>query len=183
MGRLSRIDFLAALIALVSVLLLGILDGILLAAVASVVLLLLRVSRPHVAFLGRVPGTRLYSDSARHLDNEPLSGAIAFRPEASLIYVNTDEVYDTVMERVQAGGRGRHHLVVCDLSACPMMDLAGVSMLHRLHDELERREIRLRVIGAHGSVRDLLRAGGLSDKVEGVTRDVTLDDLLGEGAG
>src|SRR5207302_282157 len=52
MWRVSRIDFVAAAIALVAVLLLGILDGILTAAAASILLLLARASRPHVAFLG-----------------------------------------------------------------------------------------------------------------------------------
>ena len=57
-------------IALFAVLLLGILNGILLAALASIALLLVRVSRPHVAFLGRIPGTQIYSDMERHPDNE-----------------------------------------------------------------------------------------------------------------
>jgi MFS superfamily sulfate permease-like transporter len=60
MWRVSGLDFYAAAIALLAVLLLGILQGILLAAFASIVMLLIRVSRPHVAFLGRVPGTRAY---------------------------------------------------------------------------------------------------------------------------
>src|SRR5215831_14539218 len=78
MWRVSRIDFLAAAIALVAVLLLGILNGILTAAAATILLLLARASRPHVAFLGRIPGTQLYSDTARHPENEPLPGVIAF---------------------------------------------------------------------------------------------------------
>ena len=73
--------FLAAAIALVGVLLLGILQGILLAALASILLLLVRVSRPHVAFLGRVPGTESYSDIDRHPENEPLPDSIVFRPK------------------------------------------------------------------------------------------------------
>jgi MFS superfamily sulfate permease-like transporter len=56
MWRVSRIDFYAALIALVSVLLLGILQGVLLAALASIFLLLGRASQPNIAFLGRLPG-------------------------------------------------------------------------------------------------------------------------------
>ena len=81
MWRVSRIDFYAAAIALVSVLLLGILQGVLLAAIASILLLLHRASRPNIAFLGRLPGTGRYSDSARHEGVEPLVGVIAFRPE------------------------------------------------------------------------------------------------------
>ena len=81
MWRVSRVDFYAAAIALVAVLLLGILNGILLAAAASMLMLLARASRPHVAFLGRIPGTNSYSDLARHPNNETLPGVLAFRPE------------------------------------------------------------------------------------------------------
>src|SRR5712672_4152124 len=83
MWRVSRLDFYAATTAIAGVLLLGILQGILLAALVSVLLLLAWSSRVHVAFLGRVPGVDNYSDSARHPENEVLRGAIAFRPEAS----------------------------------------------------------------------------------------------------
>ena len=78
--------------ALVGVLLLGILQGILLAALISVLLLLALSSTPHVAFLGRIPGTAQYSDIQRHPENEALVGTIAFRPEASLLYLNAEYV-------------------------------------------------------------------------------------------
>jgi SulP family sulfate permease len=177
MWRVSRLDFFAAAIALVAVLLLGILQGVLLAALASVLMLLARVSRPHVAFLGRIPGTKHYSDLARHPENETLPGAIAFRPEASVIYANADFVLESVVNRLQAAGPDIR-LVVCDLSASPYMDLAGSRMLHELHDDLAGRGIALRIVGAHGWVRDLLRAEGIGAKVGDLGRIVTLDALL-----
>ncbi len=179
MWRLSRIDFLAAAIALIAVLLLGILDGILTAAAASILLLLARASRPHVAFLGRIPGTEIYSDNARHPENEPIPGVIAFRPEASVMYVNADAVLEAVLDRLGKIGTAGIRVAVCDLSASPFIDLAGARMLHELHGELAARGIALRVVGARGRVRDLLRADGLGDKVGGVGREVTLASLLG----
>src|SRR5216684_607363 len=179
MWRVSRLDFYAAAIALGGVLLLGILQGILLAAFASIVLMLARVSRPHVAFLGRVPGTRSYSDRARHPENEALPGVIAFRPEASLIYVNTEAVLDSVLNHLRAAGPSGVRLVVCDLSASPYLDLAGSRMLRDLHGELAAHGIVLRVVGARGRVRDLLRADGIGEKVGGLDRAVTLETLLG----
>jgi SulP family sulfate permease len=176
MWRVSRLDFYAAAIALGAVLLLGILHGILLAALASVLLLLARASRPHVAFLGRVPGTDSYSDMERHPENEPLPGVIAFRPEASLIYVNAESVLESVLGRLRAAGAVR--LMVCDLSASPYVDLAGARMLHDLHGELGSRGIALRLVGARGTVRDLLRAEGIDEKVAGLDRALTLDGLL-----
>ena len=179
MWRVSRMDFYAAAIALAAVLLLGILQGILLAALASVLMLLARASHPHVAFLGRIPGTSSFSDLARHPDNEPLPHAIVFRPEASLLYVNADAVFESVSKRVEAQGVADIRLVVCDLSASPHIDLAGARMLSELHLELARHGIALRIFGAHGRVRDLLRAEGIGEKVGGLDRRVMLTDLLG----
>jgi sulfate permease, SulP family len=178
MWRVSRLDFFAALIALVAVLALGILQGILLAALASMLMLIARLSTPHVAFLGRVPGTNSYSDISRHPENEPLRDVIAFRPESSLLYVNSDSVLERVLDRLDDADSSKVHLVVCDLSSSPYIDLAGSRILHQLHDELAARGIRLRVVGGHGRVRDLLRADGIGEKLGDLDRVTTLDDLL-----
>jgi high affinity sulfate transporter 1 len=179
MWRVSRLDFYAAIIALVAVLMLGILQGILLAALASIMLLLGRASRPHVAFLGRIPGTDSYSDLARHPENEVLQGVIVFRPEASLMYVNADWVLEAVLDRL---GTAEVRMVVCDLSASPYVDLAGCRMLHDLHAALEARGIALRVVGARGTVRDLLRADGVGEKAGGLNRTVTVHSVLDQAA-
>ena len=179
MWRISKTDFYAAAIALFAVLLLGILQGILLAALASVLIMLARASQPHVAFLGRIPGTNSYSDMARHPENDKLSNAIVFRPEASLLYVNAESVLSSVLERLRESGASDVRMVICDLSASPYMDLAGSRILRQLHDELAHRGIVLRIIGARGRVRDLLRADGVGELVGGLDRVTTLDDLLG----
>jgi SulP family sulfate permease len=167
----------------VAVLLLGILQGILLAALASIVMLLARASSPHVAFLGRIPGTSSFSDLARHPENEPLPHAIAFRPEASLLYVNAESVLQAVSHRLEAEAARNIRLVVCDLSASPHIDLAGARMLHQLQDDLATHGVQLRIVGARGRVRDLLRAEGIGEKVGGLDRLRTLDDLLGSVGG
>jgi len=178
MWRLSRMDFVAAVIALVAVLLLGILQGILLAALASIAILLFRASRPNVAFLGRVPGTNSFSDMARHPENRPLDGVIAFRPEASVMYFNADYVLETVLDHVRQGPAPAIRMVVCDLSTSPYLDLAGARMLHELHHELTARGMALRIVGARGHIRDLLRADGLGEKTGGIDRLATLESLL-----
>ncbi len=183
MRRISKVDFLAAVIAFAAVLLLGILQGILLAALASVLLLLIRGSQPHVAFLGRVPGTNSYSDMARHPENQQLSNLIACRPEASLLYINADYVLESILNRLRDAGSSNVRQVICDLSASPYIDLAGSRMLHQLHAELGQRGIALRIVGAHGLLRDLLRADGVGEKVGGLNRRMTLDDLLKDECG
>jgi len=177
MWRVSRIDFYAAAIALISVLLLGILQGVLLAAIASIFLLLARASQPNVAFLGRLPGSGRYSDSARHEGIEPLVGVIAFRPEASLLYINAETVQEAVLIALRKSSDIR--LVACDLSASPYIDLAGARMLHDLYDELASRHVAFCIVGAHAQLRDLLRAEGLAEKTDSEQWLRSLDSVLG----
>jgi len=178
MWRISRIDFFAAAIALFSVLLLGILQGILLAALASIFLLLARASQPNIAFLGRLPGTGRYADGARNPDVEQLSGVIAFRPEASLLYINAETVLDTVLAKLATAPQTK--LVVCGLSSSPFIDLAGAKMLHDLHGELASRGIAFQIVGARGQVRDVLQADGLAEKTDSANWTRRMDSLLGD---
>jgi high affinity sulfate transporter 1 len=179
MWQISKPDFFAAIIALAAVLLLGILQGILLAAAASVLILLARASQPHVAFLGRIPGTNSYSDLARHPENEVLPHVLIFRPEASLLYVNAETVLQAVLERLRSAGPGIR-MIVCDLSASPFIDLAGSRTLRLLHGEVAPRGISLRIVGARGRVRDLLRADGVGEMVGG--RLTTVEALVNDAA-
>jgi sulfate permease, SulP family len=178
MWRVSRLDFYPAGLALFSVLFLGILNGILLAAMASALMILVTASRPHVAFLGRIPGTDSFSDIDRHPENEELPGVLVFRPEASLLYINAEFVLEAVLVRLRAPDTSSIRMVVCDLSASPYVDLAGSRALHTLHNELNTRSIALRVVGAYGRVRDLLRADNLTEKVGGLSRHMTLQGLF-----
>ena len=178
MWEVSRIDFYAAAIALISVLLLGILQGVLLAALASILLLLIRASRPNIAFLGRLPESGRYSDSIRHEGVMPLVGVVAFRPEASLLYINAETILEAVLEKLRMVSDVR--LVACDLSASPYIDLAGARMLLDLYDELASRQITFCIVGAHAQLRELLRAEGLAEKTDSSEWLRTLDSVLSE---
>src|SRR5262249_2133273 len=156
--RVSRLEFQVAVVALIGVLLLGILKGVLVATVVSLLMLLAGIARPDVAFLGGIPATRRYSALAWHPDNEVMPGTLIFPVESSVLYFNTEHVRQIVVDRLVATPDVR--LVVCDLSDAPLVDLAGARMLGGLHRELAKRGIRMRVVEAHARVRDLLRAEG-----------------------
>jgi len=176
--RVSRLEFKISMVALVGVLLLGILKGVLLAAAASLLLMLAGAARPHVAFLGRIPGTRRFSDLERHPDNEVLPGILIFRVESSVLYFNADHIRRIVWDKVQATPQLR--LVVCDMSDSPLVDLAGSRMLGGLHQELAKREIKMRIAEAHGRARDLLRAEGLEERIGYLGRHMSVDQAITE---
>jgi SulP family sulfate permease len=178
--QLSRREFRIAMVALIGVLLLGILKGVLFAAIVSIITLLAGAARPHIAFLGRIPGTSRYSDLARHSDNETLPGIVIYRVESSLLYFNVDHVRQTSWERIAATPDLR--LVICDLSGAPVVDVAGAGMLSDLHRDLAKRGVGLRIVGAHGRTRDLLRAAGLEERSGYFGRHLTIEQAIAESA-
>jgi MFS superfamily sulfate permease-like transporter len=178
--RADRPEFVVAMMALIGVLGSGLLRGVLIGAVISLVQLLRRASRPHVAILGRIPGTRRYSDMERHSDNEPVPGALLVRVESSLLYFNADYVSETIMQRVQDAGASLRR-VLCDLSATPYVDLAGAEMLVGLQEKLAAAGVALQIVEARSGVRDRLRAEGLEERVgRAVDRFTSLADAVDE---
>jgi sulfate permease, SulP family len=176
--RVHRSEFFVAATALAGVLWAGVLQGVLIGAVISLVLLIRRAANPHVAFLGKIPGANRYSDRERHPDNEPTPGILLFRVEASLVYFNAEHIYDTVFARLAAAPEPIR-LVVWDLSTSPMVDMAGARLVKSIHAELEKRGIPLRLAEARSSVRDLLRTEGVEEKVGRIDRFTTLADAVG----
>ena len=176
--EISRFEFSISMVALIGVLLLGILKGVLLAAIVSLLMLISQAARPHVAFLGRIPGTRRYSDIERHIDNERPPGVLIFRIESPLLYFNTDHVRKIVWDRIQSTAELR--LVVCDLSNAAWVDVAGALMLSKLQSDLAERGVTLRLVEAHAHVRDLLRAEGLEQRVGYLGRYLSIDQAVYE---
>jgi MFS superfamily sulfate permease-like transporter len=177
--RLHRGEFFVAAAALLGVLGAGLLKGVLIGAIISLVILIRRVSSPHVAFLGRIPGVRRYSDLSRSADNEPTPGLLPFRVESGIVYFNAEHVFDTVLARVDAS-REPIRLALCDLSTSPNIDIAGARMLHNLHAELARRGIAFRIVEARASVRDMLRVEGVEESVGRIDRHTSLSDAIEE---
>jgi SulP family sulfate permease len=175
--RGDRPEFVVAMAAIAGVLGSGLLRGVLIGAIISLVQLLRRASRPHVAQLGRIPGTRRFSDRARHPDNELIPGVLVFRPESALLYFNINHVCDTIVGRVHAASPPPR-LVVLDLSAAPAVDLQSAHALAGMAAELATGGIRLQAVEPRSSVRDRLRSEGVDQHLGGINRFMSVADAV-----
>ncbi len=180
--RVSRPEFMVALVTLAGVLLFGILKGVLLAAMVSLVMLVHRVAHPSVSILGRIPGTTEFGRMDRHPENETVPGVLACRVEGDLLYFNEESVLEEILDHVRAGDPPLD-LVVFDFSTTNHVDLAGARMVQRLHRALYSRKINLKLVGAHGNVRDLLRLEGLEAIVGRIDRRLSLDTIMNQEEG
>lgn len=177
--RVSRFEFAISMVALAAVLMLGILNGVIAAVLVSMLLIIRRAAHPHVAILGRIPGTRIFSDIERHAENEAIAHVLAVRVEASLLYFNVEHVRETIWRKIRSATEPVR-LVICDLSASPVVDLAGARMLKSLHDALQASGTAMKVVAAHAGVRDMLRAEGLEDRFGHIGRRGSVADLVDE---
>jgi len=173
----DRSEFIVASAALAGVLASGLLRGVMIGALISLVQLLRRGSQPHIASLGRIVGTTRFSDLERNPDNIIIPGVAIFRVESSLLYFNVNYVRDTISTRVK-NHSPRPELVVLDLSASPRVDLQSAEVLGELANELGIDGIRLQVVEARASVRDRLRAEGLDEKLGGIDRFRTVAQVV-----
>ena len=175
--RDDRPEFVVAMAAFAGVLTFGLLRGVMIGAVISLVQLIGSASRPHVALLGRIPGTRRFSDRDRHADNEMIPNVMIFRPESGLVYFNVDNVCDAILNRVRAEPIPPK-LVVVDLSAAPRVDMQSAHTLASMSDELTVKGIRFQAVEPRSSVRDRLRKEGVDNKLGGVNRFTTVADVI-----
>jgi len=175
--KVNHLDFIIAILALLSVLIFGILQGVVIAALASLILILRIVSSPHIAFLGRIPGTNRYTDIKRHPDNETLPGVLLFRVEAPLLYFNVSNIYHTLWAKIISAGPDLK-VVIFDLSTSAYIDSSGAKLIKRLYLNLESRSILFRVAEAHSEVRDILRFEDIEHLLGHVSRRDSIHDIV-----
>jgi sulfate permease, SulP family len=133
-GVAARPDFIAAVAAMLGVLVFDTLPGLFLGIAISLVLLVYRASRPHVATLGRVRGRRDWVDVERHPEDEAPPGLVVLRVEGGLFFANAEHVRVTVLDRVDEDTKA----VVLDAQTMPFVDVSAARLLRELAEDLQR---------------------------------------------
>lgn len=174
--RVSRMEFNIALVAMLGVLSFGILKGVLLAAIFSILLLLKRASRPRIAELRRLPTTGRFVDTSRYPEAEEVPNVLVLRVESGLFYFNAQNVKNYIVQ--QTTKRAEIKLVVVDLSTSANVDLSGARMLEELDEQLTQAGVSLKLAEVHGDVRDVLQEQGLGQRIEGAGQRVNIETLI-----
>jgi len=141
----------------VLVLVTGISVALGLGVLGSIALLLKRTAQPHVALIGRVPGTEHYRNVDRHqVERHP--EVLSLRIDESMLFTNVRRLPDVVQAHLDQHPQTRR--VVLLMSPVNGIDFSGLEALHDLHDALTRQGIRLDLSEIKGPVLDRLKASG-----------------------
>lgn len=140
------------------ILVFGVLNGMLLAVVLSLVAMLRRLSHPHVARLARLPESRDYVDAARHPDAQLPVGLVILRPAAPLFYANADTVLSAVARMALEEPLARN--VVLSLEESFDLDTTALDQLVDFDRRLSGSGRVVAYARVHDHVRDLMQRAG-----------------------
>ena len=153
----SRREFYISIIALVGVLCFGLLDGLLLAAVGSVIMVIAKASRPNIAILGRDPATGQYVNRARYPRAVDPPGVLVVRAAGAWFYFNIDYIRDQITNLVDNAPAGLKTVII-DCSIVPAIDPTAGATLRALARSLSARNIKLALAELRDDVVENLKA-------------------------
>jgi sulfate permease, SulP family len=159
LGRIRQLrfrDFALALVALAGVLVLGVLQGVLLAVVVSMLTLLHGTNHPPIEVLGRRPGSDHWRDLDRHPDGETIPGLLVLRPLALLYFGNGPRLRRRLLDLVDAADPAPRVLLL-DLDAVPDIDVTALDVVAGLDTDLRRRGVTLWLANLNARPLDMLR--------------------------
>ncbi len=154
-------EFVLLLITFVMTLFIGLIEGILLGVLFSLLLLVYRTSHPHVAILGRIRDTDYFKNVDRFSDEAQVeSDKLILRFDAQLYFGNKDYFKKELYQQVKLKGAQLKY-VVLNAEAINYIDSSGAATLERIVKDLKGKGIQFFITGAIGPTRDIFHSSGL----------------------
>jgi len=156
---------------------LGIIQGVLVGVILSLVLMVYRTTKPHVTALGRIPGTSHYRNISRFPQAIEAEETLIIRFDAPLFFGNANYFRESVEQYVDERGDEVSNFIL-DVSGMYDIDSSGMSALTEILNILIGRDIRFILAGATGPLRDHLYRAGLMEKIGDENQFLDVHDAM-----
>jgi high affinity sulfate transporter 1 len=162
--RVRRNDFVAAVVACVGVLLLGPLNGLLVAIGQSLLGLIYRSMQVHIHEMGKVVDEKAAWGAIEHdATRVRVDGVIVLRPDSPIFWANADQVFDEIRRRVRQ--REDVTVAILDLEASNQMDSTTADRFGRLMADLRAQGVDIYLVRVFRRVREVLDQAGFLDEL------------------
>ncbi len=159
--KTHRKDFGVMAVTFLSCFAFGIDHGVFIGVALSVFAMLLNTSKPHIAVLGKIPGTNYFRNLDRFEETEEIEDALIIRFDEQLYFGNAAEFKQRIFKMATHAENEKVNKVLLDASNMSSIDSSGIHALRDLDNSLKASGIDLYMCGAHGPVRDMLKVSGL----------------------
>lgn len=162
--RYSKADGIAMWVTFFGVLCIDISTGLIIGIVSTFILLLWRISRPHIAVIGLVEGTQHFRNISRH-DVLTSANIVSIRIDENLTFLNANTLKEFVISEVSKNP-DLHHVVI-NCSSISNIDLSALETLEEINRELDKLKIQLHLSEVKGPVMDRLKQSNLVKELSG----------------
>ena len=176
----SRAEFWTAMVACLGVLFFGLLDGLLLAAVGSLVMVIAYTSRAVAVVLGRDRSTGYFVSRARNPDASETPGALVVRSTSTWLYFNAEHIRRQILNMIDTAP-AQIRIVVFDFSSVPAIDITAGMILRGLVRALKDRAIKVEIAELRDEVAENLKLIGAEQDLGSIVAHRTIDDCLAAG--
>ena len=149
----SHMEFAIAILTLLSVLIFGTIQGLIIGIILSILVLINNIKKPHVSILGQVPGTANYKDIKSHPKTIQIPEVLIIKLDGSQIFLHADNIKNKILNLLDHEYRDTK-LVVLDLESTSFIDISGIEMLDELIKELNSRGIIIKAANISIPARD-----------------------------
>lgn len=158
--RISRMEFVFALIAMWGAISFGVLNGVIVAVAATFAYLLRQTMFPRDGLLGRIEGRHGFFDLQRFPEARPVEGAAVFAIQGSILFYNADYVRTRLIS-IAKGLPAETKCLVLDASAITHVDSTGASALETVAEILAKRNIVFAIADLSEESRSILDRAGV----------------------
>lgn len=175
--KADKVDFGMMAATFLATLAFGIELGIATGVGLSLIMVIYRSASPHVAILGRLPGTQYYRNLKRFPHAEDRPDILAFRFDAQLYFANVGFFRDLVAEKVREKGP-ELRMVILNAGAINFLDSTAVHLLQDIVRDLKNQNIRFCMTAVKGPVRDTLFRSGLIKELGDHSLFMKIEDCI-----
>lgn len=162
--KTDRSDFWMLIITFIATLGLGIEQGIGIGVILSLAMIIFETTRPHIAQLGKVPGTHFYRNKERFEQVEIREDLLIVRFDARLYFANLNFFRDRLQEWIIAKGNTLRAVII-NADSMNSLDSSALHFLKEFSEDLQGNKQVLLFSGVKGPVRDNLTKAGLIERI------------------
>ncbi|KAK1555501.1 hypothetical protein Q3G72_027305 [Acer saccharum] len=167
--KIDKFDFVACMGAFFGVVFASVEIGLLIAVSISFAKILLQVTRPRTAILGKVPRTTVYRNIQQYPEATKVPAVLIVRVDSAIYFSNSNYIKDRILrwltdeeERLKAASLSRIQFLIVEMSPVTDIDTSGIHALEELLRSLEKRDIQLVLANPGPVVIDKLHASNFA---------------------
>ncbi|XVE95352.1 hypothetical protein REPUB_Repub02eG0089500 [Reevesia pubescens] len=170
--KIDKFDFVACLGAFLGVVFVSVEKGLLISVSISFAKILLQVTRPRTAILGKLPRTTVYRNILQYPEASKVPGVLIVRIDSAIYFSNSNYVKERILrwlmdeeEQVKAACQPKIQFLIVEMSPVTDIDTSGIHALEELHRSLQKKGVQLILANPGPVVIDKLHASNFANLI------------------